>query len=129
MLNRCILIGRLTKEPELKYTTNNLAVCRFPIAVDRGYKSADGTRATNFFDVVVWRQQGENCANYLSKGKLVAIDGRLETRTFDSQSGKRKVYEIIADNVRFLSPREEKEVKPDKGYDLPPLSDDGELPF
>ena len=126
-MNRILLVGRLSKDPELKYTNANIPVCRFSIAVDRSYKAANGPSA-DFFDIVVWRAAGENCANYLSKGKMVGIDGRLETRTYESPDGKRKVYEVVADNVQFLSPKESAE-RAEKGYELPPPSDDGDLPF
>lgn len=107
MLNRVVLIGRLTRDPELRFTQSGIAVCTFSLAVDRNFKSANGERETDFIDIVVWRQQGENCANYLSKGKLAAVDGQLRTRTYETQDGqKRKVYEVVADNVRFLSPKD-----------------------
>ena len=107
MLNRIVLIGRLTRDPELRFTQSGIAVCTFTLAVDRNFKSASGERETDFIDIVVWRQQGENCANYLSKGKLAAVDGQLRTRSYETQDGqKRKAYEVVADNVRFLSPKE-----------------------
>ncbi|MBQ6536447.1 MAG: single-stranded DNA-binding protein [Firmicutes bacterium] len=107
MLNRVVLIGRLTRDPELRFTQSGIAVCTFTLAVDRNFKSANGERETDFIDIVVWRQQGENCANYLSKGKLAAVDGQLRVRSYETQDGqKRKAYEVVADNVRFLSPKE-----------------------
>ncbi len=107
MLNRVILIGRLTRDPELRYTQSGIAVASFTLAVDRGYKNAAGERETDFIDIVVWRQQAENCANYLAKGKLAAVDGRLQIRTYDAKDGsKRKAAEVVAEDVRFLSPKE-----------------------
>lgn len=107
MLNRVVLIGRLTRDPELRFTQSGIAVCTFSLAVDRNFKSASGERETDFIDIVVWRQQGENCANYLSKGKLAAVDGQLRVRNYETQDGqKRRAYEVVADNVRFLSPKE-----------------------
>ena len=107
MLNRVVLIGRLTRDPELRFTQSGIAVCSFTLAVDRNFKSASGERETDFIDIVVWRQQGENCANYLSKGKLAAVDGQLRVRSYETQDGqKRRAYEVVADNVRFLSPKE-----------------------
>ena len=107
MLNRIVLIGRLTKDPELRYTPNGVAVASFSLAVDRSRKNAQGEKETDFFDVVAWRQLGELCANYLSKGKLAAVDGELHIRTYDGQDGqKRKAVEVVADNVRFLSPKD-----------------------
>lgn len=102
-MNRVILIGRLANDPELKYTPNNKSVCRFSLAVDRYDKQAD------FFDIVVWGQMGENCANYLGKGKQAAVDGKLSTRSYEAKDGhKVKVVEIIADSVQFLTPKEGK---------------------
>ncbi|MBR2783088.1 MAG: single-stranded DNA-binding protein [Firmicutes bacterium] len=107
MLNRVVLIGRLTRDPELRFTQSGIAVCSFTLAVDRNFKSANGERETDFIDIVVWRQQGENCANYLSKGKLAAVDGQLHVRNYETQDGqKRRAYEVVADNVRFLSPKD-----------------------
>lgn len=99
MLNRVILIGRLGKSPELRYTPNGTAVCNFSIAVDRDY----GDNETDWFDIVVWRKQAEACANYIDKGSLVAIDGRLQFRSYETNDGqKRKVTEVVANNVKFL---------------------------
>ncbi len=107
MLNRIILIGRLTKDPELRYTPNGVAVASFTLAVDRSRKNAQGERETDFINIVAWRQLGELCANYLSKGKLAAAEGELHIRSFDGQDGqKRWITEVVADNVRFLSPKE-----------------------
>ena len=107
MLNRVILIGRLTRDPELRYTPNGIAVASFTLAVDRNFKSAQGERETDFINIVVWRQLAENCANFLSKGKLAAVDGRLQIRSYEGQDGqKRTVAEVVAEDVRFLSPKE-----------------------
>jgi single-strand DNA-binding protein len=107
MLNRIVLIGRLTKDPELRYTPSGVAVAQFTLAVDRSFKTKDGQRETDFITIVVYRQQAENCAQYLSKGKLAAVDGRLQIRTYDDNSGQRRwVTEVVADTVRFLSPRD-----------------------
>ena len=102
MLNRVILIGRLTKDPELRYTASGLAVAHFTLAVDRRV-SKDRERETDFIDIVVWQKQAENCANYLGKGRLVAVDGRLQIRSYDDNQGiRRKAAEVVAENVRFL---------------------------
>lgn len=107
MLNRVVLIGRLTRDPELRFTQSGIAVATFTLAVDRNFKNASGERETDFIDIVVWRQQAENCANYLSKGKLAAVDGSLRIRTYEAQDGsKRKAAEVVADSVRFLSPKD-----------------------
>ncbi len=103
MINRVILIGRLTKDPELRYTSNGVAVASFTIAVDRPFTNQQGERDTDFIPIVVWRKAGETCAEYLNKGRLVAVDGRLQVRTYDTQEGqKRWVTEVVAESVRFL---------------------------
>lgn len=107
MLNRIVLIGRLTKDPELRYTPNGVAVTSFTLAVDRNYKNAQGEKETDFIPCVVFRQLAELCANYLAKGKLAAIEGRLQIRSFEGQDGQRRwVTEVVGDNVRFLSPKD-----------------------
>ncbi|MGI6361733.1 MAG: single-stranded DNA-binding protein [Bacillota bacterium] len=107
MLNRIVLIGRLTRDPELRYTQNGVAVASFTLAVDRSFKSADGQKETDFINIVAWRGLGENCSNYLSKGKLAAVDGRLQIRSYEGKDGvKRIAAEVVADDVRFLSPRD-----------------------
>jgi len=103
MLNRVILIGRLTRDPEMRYTPNGTAVSRFSLAVDRPYTNQGGERETDFIDIVAWRQLGETCAQYLGKGRLVAVEGRLQVRSYETQDGqRRRVYEVVADTVRFL---------------------------
>ena len=108
MLNRVILIGRLTRDPELKYTPNGTAVASFTLAVDRSRTNAQGEREADFIPIVVWQKQAENCANYLGKGSLAAVDGRMQVRTYDGKDGARRwVTEVIAENVRFLDRRGE----------------------
>lgn len=103
MLNRVVLIGRLTRDPELKYTANGIGVCTFSLAVNRSYTNQAGERQADFIDIVAWRQLAENVANYMTKGRLVAVEGRIQTRTYETQDGqKRKAVEVIADAVRFL---------------------------
>ncbi len=103
MLNKIILIGRLTRDPELRYTPTGTAVANFTIAVDRQFQTKQGTKETDFIDIVVWQKQAEICANHLGKGRLVAVEGRLQIRTYDTQEGqRRKVAEVVAENVRFL---------------------------
>lgn len=103
MLNRVILIGRLTKDPELRYTPNGVAVATFTLAVDRNFTNQQGQREADFINIVAWRGLAENVANYLKKGKLTAVEGKIQTRHYDNNDGKRVyVTEIVADNVRFL---------------------------
>jgi len=105
-MNKVILIGRLTADPKLRYTPNGVAVANFTLAVDRR-QAKDREKETDFIDIVVWQKQAENCANYLAKGKLAAVDGRLQIRSYDDNQGtRRKVAEVVAEQVKFLSPRE-----------------------
>ncbi|GIP40625.1 single-stranded DNA-binding protein [Paenibacillus sp. J31TS4] len=103
MLNRVILIGRLTRDPELRYTPSGVAVTQFTLAVDRPFTNQQNEREADFIPVVTWRQLAETCANYLRKGRLAAVEGRMQVRSYDNNEG-RKVYvtEVVADNVRFL---------------------------
>jgi single-strand DNA-binding protein len=107
MLNRVILIGNLTKDPELRYTPNGVPVATFSLAVSRPFSGQGGDRETDFINIVVWRQLADLCAKYLRKGRRAAVEGRLQTRSYDNKEGK-KVYvtEVVADNVQFLSARE-----------------------
>lgn len=103
MLNRIILIGRLTRDPELRYTPAGVAVTQFTLAVDRNFTGQNGEREADFIPVVTWRQLAETCANYLRKGRLTAVEGRIQVRNYENNEGKRVyVTEVIADNVRFL---------------------------
>jgi len=109
MLNRVILIGRLTRDPELRYTPAGVAVAQFTLAVDRPFSKDQGEREADFIPIVVWRQQAETCANYLRKGRLAAVEGRMQVRNYENNEGRRVyVTEVVADNVRFLeSPNRE----------------------
>ena len=125
MLNRCVLIGRLTKDPELRYTQSGKAVCTFTLAVDRNYGDK---KQTDFIEIIVWGKMGENCANYLSKGKLAAVDGQLTTRSYEAKDGhKVKVYEVVADQVRFLSPKTAEDGRNNEIFDGGGMDD--ERPF
>lgn len=103
MLNRVILIGRLTRDPELRYTPTGVAVTQFTLAVDRPFTNQQNEREADFINIVTWRTLAETCANYLRKGRLTAVEGRIQVRNYDNNEG-RKVYvtEVVADNVRFL---------------------------
>jgi len=115
MLNRVILIGNLTRDPELRYTPNGVAVTTFTLAVNRPYSGQGGEREADYINIVAWRQLADLCANYLKKGRKAAVEGRLQTRSYDNKEGK-KVYvtEVVADNVQFLSARDSAE---GNGYD------------
>lgn len=102
-MNKVFLIGRLTRDPELRYTSSNLPVATFSLAVNRNFTSQSGEREADFINIVVWRKQAENVKNYLTQGSQVAIDGRIQTRTYDGEDGKKRyITEVVADNVQFL---------------------------
>jgi single-strand DNA-binding protein len=115
--NRIILVGRLTRDPELRATPDGVSVVRFTLAVDRGMRAGE-ERQTDFFDIVAFRQLADNVANYVTKGRLVLVEGRLHTRRYTDREGNpRKAYEVVADTVRFLErPREG---EPEAGVDMP----------
>ena len=103
-MNKAILIGRLTKDPELRYTSSNRAVCQFTVAIDRPFTNqSTGQREADFINVVAWDKTAENIGKYMTKGRLIAVEGRIQTRNYDNNEGK-KVYvtEVIANNVQFL---------------------------
>ncbi len=104
MLNRIVLVGRLTRDPETQYTPNGIMVAKFGLAVNRPTKNQEtGDYETDFFDIVAWRRTAEFVSQYITKGRLVAVDGRLQMRSWVAQDGtKRKAYEIVADNVQGL---------------------------
>lgn len=105
-MNKVILVGNLTRDPELTETPSGVAVCRFAIAVSRDYANSEGTRETDFFNITVWRGRAENCGKYLKKGNKVAIVGSLQTRSYEDKDGiKRSVTDIIASEVEFLTPK------------------------
>lgn len=109
MINRVVLVGRLTRDPELRYTPSGVAVTTFTLAVNRTYSNAQGEREADFINIVAWRQLAELCANYLKKGSQAGLDGRLQSRSYDNKEGRRVfVTEVVADNVQFLSPAGER---------------------
>lgn len=106
MINRVIMVGRLTKDPELRYTQNGLPVGTFTLAVNRPFANQNGEREADFINVVVWRKTAENIANFLKKGSLAGVDGRLQTRSYDNNDGRRVfVTEVAAESVQFLEPK------------------------
>ena len=104
-MNKVYLIGNLTRDPEMRATSSGVSVCNFSIAVNRRFRNQNGQQETDFFNIVAWRQLGELCGKYLSKGRKVAIAGSIQTRTYEAQDGsKRNAFDIVADGVEFLSP-------------------------
>ena len=134
-MNRCFLIGNLTRDPELATTNSGVSVCRFPLAVTRNFSYADGEREADFLNIIVWRGQAENCHKYLKKGSKCAVTGSIQTRSYDAQDGsKRYVTEIVADNVEFLNSKSSGDGQDKVAVDnkevakLEPIDDDT-LPF
>lgn len=107
MINNVTLVGRLTRDPELRYTPSNIAITTFNMAVNRNFKNQDGNREADFINCMIWRQQAENFANWVKKGNLVGITGRIQTRSYDNQQGQRVyVTEVVADTFQLLEKRD-----------------------
>ena len=119
-MNHITLTGRLTRDPELRYTPNGVAVTNFDLAVDRSVLNQAGERETDFIRIIAWQKQAELCANYLKKGRLVAVEGRLQIRSYETQDGqKRRVAEVVANRVEFLDrAKEDKPEREDDGINL-----------
>lgn len=116
MLNRVVLAGRLTKDPELRYTPNGNAVANFTIAINRPYRNQQGEQEADFINCVAWRNQAENLANYMRKGSLIGVDGKVQSRSYDNQEGRRIfVTEILAESITFLEPRGSSQPRPNTG--------------
>lgn len=123
MLNSVCLVGRMTKDAELRYTPNNQAVATFSLAVNRNFKSQNGEREADFINCVIWRQQAENLANWAKKGALIGITGRIQTRNYENQQGQRVfVTEVVADNFQLLESWKDREAGPSQGYGRPDFS-------
>lgn len=136
-MNKCILIGNLTRDPELNTTPSGVSLCRFSIAVNRNYSNQNGERETDFFNIVTWRGLADNCGKYLSKGRKVAIVGSIQNRSYDDKDGnKRYVTDIVAEDVEFLTAlgaqegehNERSERQASKKPELEPVDND-DLPF
>ena len=132
MINKSIIIGRLTRDPELRHMQNGVAVTNFTVAVQRSFKNSQGEYEADFIPVVTWRGLAENCGKYLVKGRQVAVAGRIQTRSYDDKDGiRRYVTEIVADEVQFLEWGEKSEGESQSnvpGFNQIPGSED-ELPF
>lgn len=122
-MNRVVLIGRLARDPELRYTSSNIATCTFSLAVNRNFTNQAGEREADFINIVVWRKQAENCKNYLNQGSQVAVEGRIQTRNYEDQNGqKRYVTEVVADNVQFLDTKAAREQRANNSSDINPYN-------
>ena len=138
MLNKIILMGRLTRDPELRRTGTGTAVTSFSLAVDRDFKSQSGEKETDFIDIVAWRSTAEFVSKYFTKGRMAVVEGRLQIRDWtDKDGGKRRSAEVIADNVYFgdSKPKEDGAPSADADFGAPPsgftpdFGDDGNMPF
>jgi len=132
-MNKIILIGRLTKDPDLRYTPNGAAVCSFTLAVDRPF-SQGGERQADFINIVVWNKAAENCAKYLAKGRQAAVEGRLQIRSYDGNDGqKRWITEVVADRVEFIGGNNAgnggSRGYDDNGFGTEIVFDDEDVPF
>ena len=122
MLNHVTLMGRLTADPELKKTESGVAFCHFSLAVDRNYKNAEGKYDTDFYDVIVWRGTAEFVSKYFSKGRVIAVDGHLQTQKWTDKNGiKRTSVEIVAESIFFGDSKRDSE-------EQPPLPEDEDIP-
>ena len=130
-MNKAILIGNLTKDPEITTTNNGVSVCRFTLAVSRRFANAEGERETDFINVVVWRNLADNCHKFLKKGSKAAVVGSIQSRSYDANDGsKRYITEIVAEEVEFISTKSESfGARSDEEVSkLEPITDDN-LPF
>lgn len=120
MINSVTLVGRMTKDAELRYTPSNQAVATFSLAVKRNFKSQNGDREADFINCVIWRQQAENLANWAKKGALIGITGRIQTRSYENQQGQRVyVTEVVSETFQLLESRKDREAGPSQGYSQP----------
>lgn len=131
MLNKIIVMGRFTRDPELRRTPAGTAVASFSLAVERDFKGQNGERETDFIDVVAWRNVGEFVSKYFTKGRMAVVEGRLQVRDWtDNENRKRRTAEIVAENVYFGdSKREEQQDTYQELSEIAELDDDGDLPF
>ncbi|MCH3921716.1 single-stranded DNA-binding protein [Limosilactobacillus sp.] len=129
MINRAVLTGRLTRDPELRYTTSGTAVVSFTLAVDRQFRNQNGDRDADFINCVIWRKSAENFSNFTHKGSLVGIDGRIQTRNYENQQGQRVyVTEVVVDNFALLEPRSQNGGM-NAGGGQQPFNNGGQQPF
>lgn len=130
-MNKVVLIGRLTKDPELRYTASNVAAASFTLAVNRTFQNQNGVREADFINIVMWRKQAETAKKYLSKGSLIAVEGRIQTRNYDGADGK-KVYvtEVVADNFEFLESKGQRSANSDIEFNQDvPTADVSDEPY
>lgn len=141
-MNKIILLGRLTRDPEVRYTSTGKVVCQFTLAVDRPFANQEGQREADFIPVVIWGKQGETCGNYLTKGQRTLVEGRLQIRSYNAKDGgKRWITEVIADHFEFIECKATSDITEEKVSDSAaptssmsygtnvPILNDAEIPF
>ena len=119
-MNRVELIGRLTRDPELRYTSNNIATTRFSLAVNRPFQGQNGEQGTDFINIVVWRKQAENVKKYCTKGSLVAVEGRIQTGSYEKDGQRIFTTDVVADSVQFLESKSQSQSRLDNQSDVTP---------
>ena len=127
MINNIVLVGRMTRDAELRHTPQNQAVATFTLAVNRNFKNQSGEREADFINCVIWRQQAENLANWVKKGTLIGITGRIQTRSYENQQGQRVyVTEVVADNFQLLESRNKSANHSSMDEQMPPVFENGQ---
>jgi len=120
MINRTVLVGRLTKDPEVRFTSSNIAYARFTLAVNRTFSGPSGEREADFIQCIAWRRQAENLARFVKKGSLVGVEGRIQTGSYDDKDGVRKyTTDVVADSVQFLESKSQDSYDNDDNNDVP----------
>jgi len=129
MINSVVLVGRITKSPELKSTQSNISFTNFTLAVNRQFTSQNGEQEVDFIQCIAWRKQAENMAQYLHKGSLIGVLGRIQTRTYEADNGTRYITEVVCDNVQFLESKSERQEEKQDEFETPKQNDEDDMPF
>lgn len=127
MINRTILVGRITKTPNIQHTQSNIMFCRFTLAVNRTFKGGQGEQETDFIQCVAWRNNAENMGKFVDKGALLGIEGRIQTGSYDKDGVKVYTTDVVCDSVQFLEPKKHKQEEEEERFTPPPSLE--ELPF
>ena len=126
-MNRVELIGRITRDPELRYTSSNIATTRFTLAVNRPFQGQDGAQGTDFINIVVWRKQAENVKKYVSKGSLVAVEGRIQTGSYEKDGQRIYTTDVVADSVQFLESKTQSQNRANNEDSMTPADFDNQV--
>ena len=128
-INRTIIVGRITKSPELKSTQSNISFVNFTLAVNRPFTSQNGEQEVDFIQCIAWRKQAENMAQYLHKGSLISVEGRIQTRTYEADNSTRYITEVVCDSVQFLESKSERQEEKQDEFETPKQNDEDDMPF